>query len=70
MRLTDLRTNHVSAPLGYSCSPLSFSWKVEAEGTQRKQKCARISIEKDGAVIYDSGDAAEADSLDFPVDLE
>ncbi len=70
MRLTDLRTNHVSAPLGYSCSPLSFSWKVEAEGTQRKQKCARISIEKDGAVIYDSGDTAEADSLDFPVDLE
>lgn len=70
MRITDLRTNHISAPLGYSYSPLSFSWKVEAEGGEKEQACARIVVEKDGAAVYDSKDVTDADSLDFPAELE
>lgn len=70
MKITELRTNHISTPLGYSYDPLSFSWKVETEGTEQEQKCARIQIEKNGDTIYDSGETADADSLDFPVDLK
>lgn len=70
MKITELRTNHVLNPLGYAYDPLSFSWKVEAEGSEKEQKYAGIRIEKDGEKIYDSGEAADADSLDFPVDLK
>lgn len=70
MRITELRTNHIVTPLGYSYAPLSFSWKVEKEGAEKEQKYARITIEKQGIVVYDSGETEDADSLDFPVELE
>lgn len=70
MKITELRTNHIVTPLGYSYDPLSFSWKVEAEGTEKEQKSARILIEQDGAVVYDSGETPDADSLDFPVEID
>lgn len=69
MRITELRTNHIVTPLGYSYAPLSFSWKVEKEGAEKEQKYARITIEKQGIVVYDSGETEDADSLDFPVEL-
>lgn len=70
MKITELRTNHIVTPLGYSYDPLSFSWKVETEGTEKEQKSARIFIEKNGNRVYDSGETTDADSLDFPVELE
>lgn len=59
MKITELRTNHIVTPLGYSYDPLSFSWKVEAEGMEKEQKCARIQIEKSGENIYDSGETTK-----------
>lgn len=70
MKITELRTNHVLNPLGYAYNPLSFSWKAKAEGSEKEQKYARIQIEKDGKYIYDSGESADVDSMDFPVNLE
>ncbi len=70
MKITELRTNHIITPLGYSYDPLSFSWKVEAEGTEKEQESVRIFIEKNGNMIYDSGETVGGDSLDFPVELE
>ena len=70
MKITELRTNHIITPLGYSYDPLSFSWKVEAEGLEKEQESVRIFIEKNGNTIYDSGETVGGDSLDFPVELE
>lgn len=69
MKLVELRTNHVTEPLGYSYAPLSFSWKVEDAGKAKEQKYAQIIIKKGEKTVYDSGENAEASSLDYPVDL-
>lgn len=69
MKLVELRTNHVTEPLGYSYAPLSFSWKVEDAGEAKEQKYARIIVKKGEETVYDSGEAAEASSLDYLVDL-
>lgn len=72
MKLTQLRVCNLSRPLGFQMGTLSFSWKVEDAGEAKKQKWARIRLfeEEGGGCVYDSGEAADADSLDFPVDAE
>lgn len=70
MKLAELRTNHIVEPLGYCYAPLSFSWKVEDADTGKKQKSAHITIKNHGEIVYDSGETADADSLDYPVNLE
>lgn len=70
MKLTELRVNHIENPLGFSVSPLSFSWKVLADQGEKTQKWARVVICKGDDVIFDSGEDAGADSFDYTVDLE
>ena len=70
MKLVELRTNNISEPLGYSYDPLSFSWKVEDADTGKEQKSARITVKNHEEIVYDSGETADADSLDCPVNLE
>ncbi|HBA67960.1 MAG TPA: hypothetical protein DCZ40_01195 [Lachnospiraceae bacterium] len=69
MRIVDLRVNHIAEPVGYCYEPVSLSWKVEDAGNAVGQKSVRVVIEKNKERIYDSGEAAEADSMDFPVDM-
>lgn len=70
MKITELRTNHISEPLGYSYAPLSFSWKVEDAGESKENKSVRIIVKKSAETVYDSGEVANADSLDYPVHME
>ena len=71
MKLTHLRTNHVTEPLGLFMECPVFSWV--AEDTQdKRQKKARITLTTAaGEPVYDSGPREDISSLGFeaPVDL-
>ncbi len=68
MKITELKVNHLTAPMGYQISPLSFSWKV-TECSGKKQKWARVCVYRGEETLYDSGEDARADSLDYGVEL-
>ena len=70
MKLTELKVNHVTAPLGFQTSPLSFSWKVDEAGEAKSQSWARIRICCGENCVFDSGEDADADSMDYPVEIE
>lgn len=70
MKITDLRVNNLSEPMGFQTFPLSFSWRVTEAKEARKQKWARICIYKEGICQFDSGEDEAADSLDYQVVLE
>jgi len=70
MRVTKLRVNHIAEPKGYHYEPVSFSWKVEEEKGAKEQKYAKIIVKKGEEIVYDSGEDTNADSLDYPVNLE
>ena len=68
MKVTDLRVNHLTTPIGFQIVPLSFSWKVEEPGEGVRQKAARLTVRKGSENIYDSG-KGNPDSLDCPADV-
>lgn len=70
MKISQLRVNNIEHPLGFHVEPLSFSWKVERSGEEKKMQSARIRIFCDGEQIYDSGEDTKACSTDYPVALE
>ena len=65
MKLTHLRTNHVTEPLGLFMERPVFSWV--AEDTQdKRQKKARITLTTAaGEPVYDSGPREDISSLGF-----
>ncbi|MCD8106056.1 MAG: family 78 glycoside hydrolase catalytic domain [Lachnospiraceae bacterium] len=72
MKVKKLRVNHIENPLGYAINPLSFSWVVTE--CESRQKWARIRIAEaplfdEAELLFDSGEDAEADSLDYQVSL-
>ena len=69
MKLTELKVNHVTAPLGFQTSPLSFSWKVDEAGEAKSQSWARIRICCGENCVFDSGEDADADSMDYTVEI-
>lgn len=70
MKITDLRVNNLSEPLGYQTFPLSFSWRVEDAQNAKKQKWARVCVYKEDVCVFDSGEDESADSLDYQVQME
>ncbi len=72
MKITNMRLNNLTEPLGFMTTPLSFSWTVLDAGEAKKQKWARVEILENGAPVYDSGKDTQADSLDFriPADVK
>lgn len=70
MKITDLRVNQVKTPLGFALYPLSLSWKVAEAGDAKKQAAARIYIWKKEELLFDSGEDARANSLDYQVKLD
>ncbi len=71
MRVTDLKTNHLTNPLGFKISRPVFSYIVE-DAKGKKQKEARIRISKDKIMqelVFDSGFTTEIDSLAYQVDF-
>ena len=70
MKLTHLRTNHVSAPLGLLMDRPVFSWVAE-DAAGKRQAAAQVTVSIAGKVVYDSGRREDISSLGFeaPVDL-
>ena len=67
MKITRLKVNHLTAPIGNNLDDLSLSWTVEGAKAPR-QKSARVEIALDRAfrkTVFDSGARADIDSLAF-----
>lgn len=72
MIITDLRTNHLTNPLGYHLERPVLSWIVE-EASGKKQAWARIEVALDPdfqQLVYDSGNKENLSSLGVEVDLK
>ena len=71
MKLTHLRTNHITQPLGLFIRRPVFSWVAE-DTTDKRQACAQIVVEAGGEIVYDSGRREDVSSLGFeaPVELK
>lgn len=71
MKITNMKINHISNPLGYWYRTLSASWKVE-EAKGQKQKYARILVALDESfetLVWDSGKRTDLDSRGTSVDV-
>ena len=71
MKITNLKINHISNPLGYWYRTLSASWKVE-EAKGQKQKYTRILVALDESfetLVWDSGKKTDLDSRGTSVDV-
>ena len=72
MKLTRMKTNRITSPLGFELRSLSFSWTVE-DTDAKNQIWARVQVSRDSAfqqILWDSGENAEISSVDCPVPLE
>lgn len=71
MKITGLKTNHLTNPLGYQIDEPVFSYIVE-ESVGSRQTEARICVYRDeeaGEVLYDSGFQENISSVAVPVKL-
>ncbi len=71
MEVYACQVNHLTNPMGYEMSGLTFSWKVR-NTKAKEQKSAKILIaadEKMQEILFDSGADENASSLGYPVDL-
>ncbi|MBN1430227.1 MAG: family 78 glycoside hydrolase catalytic domain [Anaerolineae bacterium] len=76
MKITHLKTNHITNPLGFAIDTPTFSWLVE-DTNDKKQTAAQVLVSHDSsfdAIIFDSGkvDGPGIDSLAYrpPIGLE
>ena len=67
MKIVSCRINHACNPLGQELEHPTASWKV-TETRAKGQRAAQIVVKKNGAVVYDSGEAA-LDSLATPLSM-
>jgi len=71
MQIVQLKTNHITNPVGFQMDRPIFSWQVTgAEG--KYQKAARIKISESGdmaPLLHDTGWRSDLDSLAAPIDL-
>ena len=72
MKIINLKTNHITNPLGFDLGKPSFSF-ITSETTAKKQLAAQIQVALDEAfveIIFDSGKSEEIDSLAFELPIE
>ncbi|MGN0802734.1 MAG: family 78 glycoside hydrolase catalytic domain, partial [Candidatus Faecivicinus sp.] len=72
MKIRNLRTNHLTNPLGYAIDRPLLTWTAES-ATGKKQQSARIQISSNDAFdpcLYDSGLREDISSLGFTPDIE
>ena len=69
MKILNMRTNHISNPLGFEMDNVRFSWIVEnEEDSSKKQKETRVTVALDEVfknIIFDSGFCSNIDNLSF-----
>lgn len=68
MKLTQLRTNHVTTPLGLKLLKPIFSW-VAGETDSKKQAAAQVVVTKNGEIVFDSGKRPDISSLGYEADM-
>ena len=71
MKIRNLRTNHLTNPLGYHIGQPVFTWTAE-ESTGKKQAAARVQISCNDCFepcLYDSGLRPDISSLGFSPEL-
>lgn len=72
MRITKLKTNHMSNPIGFAMTQPVFSYVITECGGKKQQE-ARIQVALDAAmeqVIFDSGIKNDIDSIAYKAELE
>ncbi len=72
MKIFDLKTNHFENPVGYALETVTLSWKV-AQAVGEHTDYVRVLIAYDALmtdVVYDSGKAFDANSIDFVPDYD
>ncbi len=70
MKLSHLRTNHVTKPLGLNMARPVFTWTAY-DTPDKKQAAAQITVRQGGETVFDSGRREDISSLGFeaPIDL-
>ncbi len=68
MRITHLRTNHFTTPLGHTLGKPVFSW-VTGETASKRQAAAQVTVSVAGRVLWDSGKREDLSSLGVEADL-
>jgi alpha-L-rhamnosidase len=72
MKIINLKTNHITNPLGFDLGKPSFSF-ITCETTATEQVAAQIQVALDeefSEIIFDSGKSEEIDSLAFELPIE
>lgn len=72
MKITNLKVNHLTNPIGWDMEKVVVSYKVE-ESRGKEQEWARICVAADAdmnEIIYDSGSLKDLDSAHFEVKME
>lgn len=72
MRITGLKTNRLTNPLGYMMKKARISYIVE-ETAAKKQQAAQVLVALDPefeTVIFDSGRSTEIDSISYELPIE
>ena len=72
MKITDLKVNHISQPIGYMLDTLSLSW-ITCETVGKRQAAARIEISKNEnfeELIYDSGKDKDLNSASCKIEVK
>ena len=71
MKITQLRTNHLEAPLGYRMDTVVFTWTT-GETDAKKRVSSRVLVAADERmqqVLYDSGERSDIDPRGFVAPL-
>ncbi len=69
MKLTHLRTNHITEPLGLLMDRPIFSWTA-GDTAAKKQTAAQIAVSLGGQEVYNSGKREDVSSLGFEAPIE
>lgn len=71
MKITRMKTNHLSNPLGYRMERPTFSWVAESDAC--RQKWARVEIAADPSfqqILHDSGECASIRGRGYTPDFD
>jgi alpha-L-rhamnosidase len=72
MKITSLKTNRITNPLGFDLGKPSFSF-IACETTASKQSSAQIQVALDidfNEIVFDTGKSEDIDSLAFELSIE
>jgi len=72
MKIVQLKTNHVTNPLGYMMTKPVLSYKViDSKGTKQTYARIKVSIQENMTeLVYDSGNSTEIDSIAYHLPIE